>query len=149
MYGIIENLQSLKYACLEYQNNIETTALPRYRERERERGMIMPLSLILAKNISLFHLAFLSRFKNWEIYLTCMKWVIHIFSHFIKVLGLVENQSDWYLGKIWKNHIPWPALVCPISLSCSIVISFVFVVLFWYLCSIWLLFCGMLSGPWI
>lgn len=118
-------------------------------ERERERGMIMPLSLILAKNISLFHLAFLSRFKNWEIYLTCMKWVIHIFSHLIKVLGLVENQSDWYLGKIWKNHIPWPALVCPISLSCSIVISFVFVVLFWYLCSIWLLFCGMLSGPWI
>lgn len=25
-------------------------------------------------------------------------------------LGLVENQSDWYLGKIWKNHRPWPAL---------------------------------------
>ncbi|XP_045174255.2 xylosyl- and glucuronyltransferase LARGE2s-like [Mercenaria mercenaria] len=25
-------------------------------------------------------------------------------------LGLVENQSDWYLGKIWKNHQPWPAL---------------------------------------
>ena len=24
--------------------------------------------------------------------------------------GLVENQSDWYLGKIWKNHRPWPAL---------------------------------------
>lgn len=26
------------------------------------------------------------------------------------VVGLVENQSDWYLGKIWKNHRPWPAL---------------------------------------
>ena len=25
-------------------------------------------------------------------------------------IGLVENQSDWYLGKIWKNHRPWPAL---------------------------------------
>jgi glycosyltransferase-like protein LARGE len=24
--------------------------------------------------------------------------------------GLVENQSDWYLGKIWKNHKPWPAI---------------------------------------
>ena len=23
----------------------------------------------------------------------------------------MENQSDWYLGKIWKNHRPWPALV--------------------------------------
>lgn len=34
--------------------HIETTALPRYRERERERGMIMPLSLILAKNKFLF-----------------------------------------------------------------------------------------------
>ena len=27
-----------------------------------------------------------------------------------KALGLVENQSDWYLGKIWKKHRPWPAL---------------------------------------
>ena len=27
-----------------------------------------------------------------------------------KLIGLVENQSDWYLGTIWKNHIPWPAL---------------------------------------
>lgn len=26
-------------------------------------------------------------------------------------LGLVENQSDWYLGKIWKKqHKPWPAI---------------------------------------
>ncbi|XP_065197439.1 xylosyl- and glucuronyltransferase LARGE1-like [Sycon ciliatum] len=27
-----------------------------------------------------------------------------------KSIGLVENQSDWYLGNIWKNHRPWPAL---------------------------------------
>ncbi|KAM3858910.1 xylosyl- and glucuronyltransferase LARGE1-like [Diretmus argenteus] len=27
-----------------------------------------------------------------------------------QVLGLVENQSDWYLGNLWKNHRPWPAL---------------------------------------
>ncbi|KAK3720770.1 hypothetical protein QZH41_011788, partial [Actinostola sp. cb2023] len=27
-----------------------------------------------------------------------------------KAIGLVENQSDWYLGKLWKNHKPWPAL---------------------------------------
>lgn len=26
-------------------------------------------------------------------------------------IGLVENQSDWYLGKLWRNHHPWPALV--------------------------------------
>ncbi|UXI15086.1 heat shock protein [Sarcoptes scabiei] len=25
-------------------------------------------------------------------------------------IALVENQSDWYLGKLWKNHNPWPAL---------------------------------------
>ncbi|XP_062512933.1 xylosyl- and glucuronyltransferase LARGE2s-like [Corticium candelabrum] len=25
-------------------------------------------------------------------------------------IGLVENQSDWYLGKIWRNHKPWPAI---------------------------------------
>lgn len=29
----------------------------------------------------------------------------------LKAIGLVENQSDWYLGKLWKNHKPWPALV--------------------------------------
>ena len=27
-----------------------------------------------------------------------------------KLLGIVENQSDWYLGKIWREHHPWPAL---------------------------------------
>ncbi|XP_071787647.1 xylosyl- and glucuronyltransferase LARGE1-like [Asterias amurensis] len=27
-----------------------------------------------------------------------------------KAIGLVENQSDWYLGTIWKKHKPWPAL---------------------------------------
>lgn len=27
-----------------------------------------------------------------------------------KWLGLVENQSDWYRGTIWKEHKPWPAL---------------------------------------
>ena len=36
-----------------------------------------------------------------------------IFQKFDKsqALGLVENQSDWYIpGKLWKNHRPWPAL---------------------------------------
>ncbi|XP_072033911.1 xylosyl- and glucuronyltransferase LARGE1-like [Amphiura filiformis] len=27
-----------------------------------------------------------------------------------KAIGLVENQSDWYLGTLWKKHKPWPAL---------------------------------------
>ena len=27
-----------------------------------------------------------------------------------KLFGLVENQSDWYLGQLWENHEPWPAL---------------------------------------
>ena len=27
-----------------------------------------------------------------------------------KLLGLVENQSDWYLGSLWERHKPWPAL---------------------------------------
>ena len=36
----------------------------------------------------------------------------NLFSNFNEkqCVGLVENQSDWYLGKIWKNHRPWPAL---------------------------------------
>ncbi|XP_075401946.1 xylosyl- and glucuronyltransferase LARGE2 [Tenrec ecaudatus] len=34
------------------------------------------------------------------------------FAHFSdkQMIGLVENQSDWYLGNLWKNHRPWPAL---------------------------------------
>lgn len=27
-----------------------------------------------------------------------------------KLLGIVENQSNWYLGNLWENHHPWPAL---------------------------------------
>ena len=27
-----------------------------------------------------------------------------------KLFGIVENQSDWYLGKLWVGHKPWPAL---------------------------------------
>ncbi|XP_077868932.1 xylosyl- and glucuronyltransferase LARGE1 [Saccoglossus kowalevskii] len=27
-----------------------------------------------------------------------------------KAIGLVENQSDWYLGTLWRKHKPWPAL---------------------------------------
>lgn len=27
-----------------------------------------------------------------------------------KLLGIVENQSNWYLGDLWENHHPWPAL---------------------------------------
>lgn len=22
----------------------------------------------------------------------------------------MENQSNWYLGNLWRNHRPWPAL---------------------------------------
>ena len=36
-----------------------------------------------------------------------------------KAIGLVENQSDWYLGTIWKKHKPWPALVCSKAHSCE------------------------------
>ena len=27
-----------------------------------------------------------------------------------KLLGVVENQSDWYLGKLWEKQRPWPAI---------------------------------------
>lgn len=27
-----------------------------------------------------------------------------------KIIGLVDNQSDWYIGTIWKDHHPWPAV---------------------------------------
>ena len=33
-----------------------------------------------------------------------------IIKHQKKLLGIVENQSDWYLGTLWENHRPWPAI---------------------------------------
>lgn len=27
-----------------------------------------------------------------------------------EAIGLVENQSNWYLGTLWKNYRPWPAI---------------------------------------
>ena len=27
-----------------------------------------------------------------------------------KLLGVVENQSDWYLGNLWEKQKPWPAV---------------------------------------
>lgn len=34
-----------------------------------------------------------------------------LFGYFKKeAIGLVENQSDWYLGKLWKNYRPWSAI---------------------------------------
>ena len=27
-----------------------------------------------------------------------------------RLLGVVENQSDWYLGKLWEKQRPWPAI---------------------------------------
>nr|XP_002128775.1 LARGE xylosyl- and glucuronyltransferase 2-like [Ciona intestinalis] len=27
-----------------------------------------------------------------------------------EAIGLVENQSDWYLGTLWENYTPWPAI---------------------------------------
>ena len=27
-----------------------------------------------------------------------------------KLIGIVENQSNWYLGNLWQHHHPWPAL---------------------------------------
>lgn len=113
MYGIIENLQSLKYACLEYQNNIETTALPRYREREREGNDNAFEFDFGKKQISLFHLAFLSRFKNWEIYLTCMKWVIHIFSSLYKG-AWVGRKSEWL---VLRKNLEEPHSMASLGMS--------------------------------
>ncbi|MGH0131569.1 UNVERIFIED_CONTAM: hypothetical protein FKN15_065774 [Acipenser sinensis] len=38
----------------------------------------------------------------------CVKWPM--VEKYKQAIGLVENQSDWYLGNLWKNHKPWPAL---------------------------------------
>lgn len=42
--------------------------------------------------------------------LLCTRLLMFVACADKQVIGLVENQSDWYLGNLWKNHKPWPAL---------------------------------------
>nr|XP_031315586.1 LARGE xylosyl- and glucuronyltransferase 2 isoform X1 [Camelus dromedarius] len=37
-------------------------------------------------------------------------WALFAYFSDKQVIGLVENQSDWYFGNLWRNHRPWPAL---------------------------------------
>jgi len=38
-------------------------------------------------------------------------WTLMSQFNSLQALGLVENQSNWYIpGKLWKNHRPWPAI---------------------------------------
>lgn len=57
-----------------------------------EKAIVLDIDLTFATDIAELWLLFKKLIKNG------------------KCIGLVENQSDWYLGNIWKNHRPWPAL---------------------------------------
>ncbi|XP_016120635.1 glycosyltransferase-like protein LARGE1, partial [Sinocyclocheilus grahami] len=61
----------------------------------------------LVKSV-LFH-SFINRAmaRDWHMHTSPAKYGL---ANCQQVLGLVENQSDWYLGNLWKNHRPWPAL---------------------------------------
>lgn len=37
-------------------------------------------------------------------------WEKFNFFHFLQSLGLVENQSNWYIKSIYNSNNPWPAL---------------------------------------
>ena len=64
-----------------------------------------------------------------------------IFCNF-QAIGLVENQSDWYLGKLWKNHQPWPALVSAVS-SCVHGCVCAYSMIHMHLCGCgWVCMCG-------
>ena len=66
--------------------------LPKVLPESLEKVIVLDTDLILATDISKLWVLF-SEFQNQE------------------ALGLVENQSDWYIpGKLWKSHSPWPAL---------------------------------------
>ena len=66
--------------------------LPKILPQDLEKVIVVDTDVTFATNIA----------KLWS-----------FFRHFTgsQALGLVENQSDWYIpGKLWKNHRPWPAL---------------------------------------
>ena len=70
--------------------------------------------LVLISSVSVSVMAWVCALKCWfspcVVYLTNCSFVSFAVQ---AAIGLVENQSDWYLGKIWKNHKPWPAIVNP------------------------------------
>ena len=66
--------------------------LPKVLPSSLEKVIVLDTDLIFATDVSSLWALF-SEFQNQE------------------ALGLVENQSDWYIpGKLWKSHSPWPAL---------------------------------------
>ncbi|KAL3842467.1 hypothetical protein ACJMK2_020489 [Sinanodonta woodiana] len=64
--------------------------LPKILPHTLEKVIVLDTDIIFATDIA----------ELWKVF--------HILKK--QVIGLVENQSDWYLGKLWKNHQPWPAL---------------------------------------
>ena len=66
--------------------------LPKILPASLNKVIVLDTDLIFATDVSKLW-QFFSAFKSQE------------------ALGLVENQSDWYIpGKLWKSHSPWPAL---------------------------------------
>ncbi|XP_074660287.1 xylosyl- and glucuronyltransferase LARGE1-like isoform X2 [Tubulanus polymorphus] len=65
--------------------------LPKTLNSDLEKVIVLDTDIILATDIA----------ELWKIFRRLKDK---------QILGLVENQSDWYLGKLWKNHRPWPAL---------------------------------------
>jgi glycosyltransferase-like protein LARGE len=66
--------------------------LPKVLPSSLHKVIVLDTDLTLATDIS----------KLWQLFNTFQS---------SEALGLVENQSDWYIpGKLWKAHSPWPAL---------------------------------------
>uniref|UniRef100_A0A023F5B6 Putative large catalytic domain has closest similarity to gt8 glycosyltransfer n=1 Tax=Triatoma infestans TaxID=30076 RepID=A0A023F5B6_TRIIF len=65
--------------------------LPKILPETLKRAIVLDTDITFATNIA----------ELWKIFTK--------FKH-KQSIGLVENQSDWYLGKLWKKHRPWPAL---------------------------------------
>ena len=66
--------------------------LPKILPETLDKVIVLDTDVIFATDIG----------KLWRLF--------SLFTH-SQALGLVENQSDWYIpGKLWKNHRPWPAL---------------------------------------
>lgn len=66
--------------------------LPKILPQNLHKVIVLDTDVTLATDIS----------KLWKLFSTLLP---------AEALGLVENQSDWYIpGKLWKSHSPWPAL---------------------------------------
>ncbi|TSK13201.1 LARGE xylosyl- and glucuronyltransferase 1 [Bagarius yarrelli] len=108
---LLVHLQMIEHNCYVYTVNKKKKSEVSWIPNKHYSGIYGLMKLVLTKTLpsDLQKVIVLDTDITFATDIAELWAVFHKFTG-QQVLGLVENQSDWYLGNLWKNHRPWPAL---------------------------------------